>query len=153
MYWEQQEDTHNANSITMSRNRFDVLMRHIHVADNDRIIVCGEFGKIRPLYNLINESFIKFFPIQKDLSIHESIIPYYGKHSWKQCIRGKPIQFGYKQWVIATPLGYAAYLDLYHGAGAGYYRKLGVGHESCGLFAKGTSLSPLLRQFLHRLLD
>ncbi|GFR75614.1 PiggyBac transposable element-derived protein 3 [Elysia marginata] len=54
------------------------------------------------------------------------MILFYGKHSLKQCIRGKPIKFGYKQWVVATPLGYAAYLDLHQGASAGHDRQHGI---------------------------
>ena len=47
----------------------------------------------------------------------------------KQCIRGKPIRFGYKQWVLATPLGYAIHLSPYQGAAAGYDKTLGLGHS------------------------
>ena len=33
------------------------------------------------------------------------MVPYYGKHGAKQCIHSKPIKFGFKLWVMATPLG------------------------------------------------
>jgi len=32
---------------------------------------------------------------------------YYGRHGAKWCIHGKPIEFGYKMWVLATRLPYA----------------------------------------------
>ena len=33
------------------------------------------------------------------------MVPYYGKHEAKQYIHGKPIRFGFKLWVMVTPLG------------------------------------------------
>ena len=33
------------------------------------------------------------------------MVPYFGKHSCKQFIRGKPIQFGYKCWMLASATG------------------------------------------------
>ncbi|XP_070203535.1 piggyBac transposable element-derived protein 3-like [Littorina saxatilis] len=53
---------------------------------------------------------------QQHLSIDESMIPYYGGHGAKQFIRGKPIRFGYKTWVLATPLGYCVQFEPYQGA-------------------------------------
>ena len=41
----------------------------------------------------------------KDLTIDEQMAPYFGKHSEKMFIRGKPIKFGYKNWVLASSDG------------------------------------------------
>ena len=46
----------------------------------------------------------------------ESIVPYFGKHSAKQFIKGKPIRYGYKVWVLTTSLGHAINLIPYQGA-------------------------------------
>ena len=43
------------------------------------------------------------------------MIPYYGKHPTKPVISGKPIRWGYKGWVAASPLGYAFAIDFYQG--------------------------------------
>ncbi|XP_070174083.1 piggyBac transposable element-derived protein 3-like [Littorina saxatilis] len=56
------------------------------------------------------------FVKQHSLSIDESMVPYYGRHGCRQFIRGKPIRFGYKFWVLATPLGYVVQLEPYQGA-------------------------------------
>ena len=114
MYWEPSDDVYNAAvSKLMSRNRFDQIMRYLHLADNAAINKDDKLGKVRPLFNLINERLINFFPLEKNLSVDESMIPYFGKHSMKQCICSKPIRFGFKQWVLATPLGYAVHLSPY----------------------------------------
>ena len=43
------------------------------------------------------------------------MIEYFGRHGCKQCIRGKPIRFGYKVWCLNTGDGYLASFDLYQG--------------------------------------
>ena len=55
------------------------------------------------------------------------MIPYFGHHSAKQFIRGKPIRFGYKIWCMCTPLGYLVQFDPYQGAAKGVYGDVGMG--------------------------
>jgi len=47
------------------------------------------------------------------LSIDESMVPYFGRHSCKQFIRGKPIRFGYKLWCLNTNTGYLMQFEPY----------------------------------------
>lgn len=78
-----------------------------------------DMAKIRPLITMLNERCLMYFKKimkQQHLSIDESMIPYYGGHGAKQFIRGKPIRFGYKMWVLATPLGYCVQFEPYQGA-------------------------------------
>lgn len=53
------------------------------------------FYKVRPIFNNLNEGG-RWFRGKKDYSIDEVMIPYFGRHSAKQYIRGKPIRYGYK---------------------------------------------------------
>ena len=87
----------------MTRNRFEELMENIHIADNDNLAPNDRMAKVCPLFTALNSKFITHFPRQQDLSVDDSVVPYYGRHSAKQYIRGKPIHFGYKVWSI-TPL-------------------------------------------------
>ena len=52
----------------------------------------------------------------KDLAINEQVILYFGRHSAKMLIRGKPIRFGYKNWVLASSDGYPYKFETYTGA-------------------------------------
>jgi DNA excision repair protein ERCC-6 len=118
MYWESSDDVHNtAISNSMTRNRFEELMMCVHVADNAVLSPNDRMAKIRPLFNSLNEKFLAEFPYDQHLSIDESMVPYYGRHSAKQFIRGKPIRFGFKVWSLNTPLGYCVQMDPYQGAG------------------------------------
>ena len=51
---------------------------------------------------MMNES--SLFISEKNISIDESVVPYYGRHGCKQYIQNKPVKFGYKLGVAATPL-------------------------------------------------
>lgn len=116
MYWENNEDTHNILvDKSMRRNRFEEIFRYLHVADNSNLQPNDKMAKVRPLFDMLNEKFLQYAIIEKDISIDESMIPYYGRHGCKQHIKGKPIRFGFKDWIAALRLGYCLYADPYQG--------------------------------------
>ena len=43
------------------------------------------------------------------------MVPFFGKHGAKQYIHGKPKKFGFKVWVMTTPLGYLIQFCQYAG--------------------------------------
>nr|CAI5865056.1 unnamed protein product [Callosobruchus analis] len=47
------------------------------------------------------------------------MIKYFGHHSSKQFIRGKPVRFGYKNWMLCSSTGYCYNFDTYCGAVVG----------------------------------
>lgn len=117
MYWEQSSDVFNeAISTAMSRNRFDELMRYLHVSDNLHLDVADRFAKVRPLFSLLNERCLMFCPAEQHLSIDETMVPYFGRHPTKQFMRSKPVRFGYKLWCMATAGGYVVQFEPYAGA-------------------------------------
>ncbi|GFT14490.1 DDE_Tnp_1_7 domain-containing protein [Nephila pilipes] len=63
-------------------------------------------AKLHPLFNHLNERFLTYFPNEQQLSIDESIVPYFGHHECKQSIKGKLVRFGCKVWCLNTKLGY-----------------------------------------------
>ncbi|KAF2895998.1 hypothetical protein ILUMI_10177 [Ignelater luminosus] len=106
MFWEGRPDTKNTLvSNSMRRNRFEDIFRYIHAADNNNLPKNDKMAKLRPLIEKVNKLFIRYTPVSEDMSIDESMIPYFGRNGCKQFIRGKPIRFGYKAWVLAQPSG------------------------------------------------
>ena len=65
--------------------------------------------------SILNEQLLQFGVFSKELSIDESMIPYFGHHSAKMFIAGKPIRFGYKLWSMCSADGYPFFLDVYCG--------------------------------------
>ncbi|XP_071052947.1 piggyBac transposable element-derived protein 3-like [Onthophagus taurus] len=116
MYWEQSEDVHNvlvANA--MRRSRFEEICSYLHMSNNETISKDDKLGKIRPLINCLNRQFLRYAPIENNISIDESMIPHYGRHGCKQFVKGKPVRFGYKAWVGALKLGYCVQFEIYQG--------------------------------------
>ena len=60
--------------------------------------------------------------------VGESVIPYYGKYSAKQYIKGKPFKFGYKIWFVNSSQGYLLHYNLYAGRG-NHNPMLGLGES------------------------
>ena len=63
----------------------------------------------------MNSKLVQFGIFSKELSIEEQMVPYYGRHSCKMFIRGKPIRFGFKNWIICSPEGYPFKVIPYQG--------------------------------------
>ncbi|XP_046662894.1 piggyBac transposable element-derived protein 3-like [Homalodisca vitripennis] len=112
----------------MPRNKFLNIMRCLHVCNNNDLDPNTKFAKVSPLWKMLNKRWLKYFAGDVNLSVDESMIPYYGRHSTKQHIHGKPIRFGYKAWCLCTRSGYLVQGNLYEGANTGNkYPEVGVG--------------------------
>ena len=72
-------------------------------------------AKVKPLYDILNEKLRRLGVVHEDLSTDESMVPYYGRHSCKQIIRGKPIRFRYKLWVLTSSTGSPYHVEIYEG--------------------------------------
>ena len=115
-YWESSTDVRNELIYkSMRRDRFIQIMRFMHFADNTQPDTSDKMWKLRPLMTLMKRNFQQHFRPTKQLSYDESMVPYYGRHSCKQFIRGKPIRFGYKVWCLNTCAGYLVNFEVYQG--------------------------------------
>jgi len=96
MYWENTDNVFNkAMSDALSQNRFEEILSVLHLCNNQNHVSSDRMAKVRPLFVQMNEKCLQYFLNEKHLSIDESTLPYYGRHSSKQCIVGKPIRMGY----------------------------------------------------------
>lgn len=131
MYWETAKDTHNdLVADSMSRDRFEYLLSHIHFAKTISLDSSDRYAKVRPIYDMLNERFQVHAPAAVQHSIDEQMVPYFGRHGCKQYIHGKPIRYGYKLWIGATHKGYIVWMALYQGAGTlpdNQYKPMGLG--------------------------
>jgi hypothetical protein len=117
LYWSLDEDVKvKLVSNAMSRNRFEEIKRYLHLADNTKLDKRDKMAKVRPMMNLLNQKFLQWGIFHEALSIDEAMIKYFGHHTAKQFIRGKPIRFGYKNWMLCAASGYCYGFDTYCGA-------------------------------------
>ena len=109
MFWEVILDVHNELvASVMRRNQFLEIHQYLHACDNLDLPENDKFAKLARFFALLNSLFLdnfkSLFSISRDVSIEETMVPYYGRYSCKQHIHGKPIRFGYKLWSACTAL-------------------------------------------------
>ena len=94
MYWERQPDCYNELvSDNIRRDTFTDVLKCLHFTDNTLLQTTEDrFFKVRPLFEHLNAQSLKYLPTPRDLSVDETMIPYYGSHADKQYIRNKPIR-------------------------------------------------------------
>ena len=113
-YWSTQLDLDASAAFnTMSRNRFHKINQYTHFADNENLQPGDKMAKISPMYNKLNQQLVQYAMFHDLLSIDESMVPYYGRHSSKLFIKGKPIRFEYKLWCLCGSDGYPYHLIPY----------------------------------------
>lgn len=119
LYWCEDEDIDRTIvRKCMARNRYFEIKRNIHFNNNDKISKDSpdRIFKIRPLIEHLNKNFQRFGIFSDKISIDEQMVRYYGHHYMKQCILGKPIRFGLKQWIMACGrTGYCFKMNVYEG--------------------------------------
>ena len=122
IYWEMSSNSRNL----LTRNRFLDVLQYLHLADNNNLNPSDKFSKVNPLFKMIIENCLHFIP-EKNVSIDESMVPYYGRHGCKQYIQNKPVIFGYKLWVAATPVWLRHTILSLCREGDNYNKDIGLG--------------------------
>lgn len=112
------------------RSRAEAIKRFIHLADNKTIDKDDKFAKISPFVDMCNKRFLQFGCFSHNLSIDEEMIPYFGRHSCKMFIKGKPIRFGFKAWCLTSSTGYLFKTKLYGGASTAHNKTIGLGADT-----------------------
>ena len=116
LYWSTDEDVGVAAVYEkMSRNRFQEIKRFFHLSDNSCLDPNDKLAKLRPFLEIFQENLLQFGVFEKDLSLDEQMVPYYGKHSCKMYIKGKAVKFGFKIWVLASSQGFPFRFEVYTG--------------------------------------
>ena len=115
MLWEMKKDCHNtlvANSIR--RAEVEAVLSCLHFRDNS-LIDTDAYYKVRPIFENLNSNNTMWFAEEEKYSVDEVMIPYFGRHSSKQYIHGKPIRYGFKVWALCTSGGAGVWYEPYCG--------------------------------------
>ncbi|XP_060845357.1 piggyBac transposable element-derived protein 3-like [Rhopalosiphum padi] len=119
MYWSSQEGLRmNLIADAMTCNRFAEIKRFIHFVDNYEKpqVVTDKFWKIRPVLDILHNSFHSAISTSQNIAIDEMMVPFKGRSSLKQYLKSKPKKWGFKIWVQAGTNGYVHCFELYQGA-------------------------------------
>ena len=117
-----------------SLKRFEELRAYVHFNDNEKMTSKDDKNhdralKVRLVLDHFNQCFSKTLLSTKQQSINEHMVKYKGHSILKQCVEGKPIQWGFKLWCrCAAKTGYLYEFDLYTGKKIGHTEhRLGEG--------------------------
>ena len=108
-------------SKVMPKNRFFKINQYLHVANNETAARRGEAGydplhKIRNVIDHLKNRFRLVYKPSKHLCVDEAMIPFKGRHSFKQYLPSKPIKWGFKVWELCdSQNGLCLNFDIYTG--------------------------------------
>ncbi|CZR52909.1 uncharacterized protein PAC_02786 [Phialocephala subalpina] len=102
-YWATgQNKPHYNLSDVMAKDRFLAIHTRMRVADPDPNAEFGAvFDRLEPLNAHIRETSLKLWTPGRDVAIDEGMSPFEGRSYDTLVIKGKPIEEGYKIWILA----------------------------------------------------
>lgn len=102
---------------TMSRNRFESILRCVCFYDPDTDCMGNRMHKIQNVLNHILENSNKVYGPGKSLSLDEAMILFRGRLSFRQYIKSKAHKYGIKLYELTTSDGYILNIIIYQGKG------------------------------------
>lgn len=114
-YWSKCILYQNEVSKCMSRNRFELLLRMFHCADNESAPEGNRLYKITPLLDLLLVKFHDAYIPGEELCVDETNIPFRGRLSFRQYIPNKRHKYGIKAFKLCVKSGYTWSLKVYAG--------------------------------------
>ena len=112
---------HPAFGETMTRTRFEKILKYFHVGNATSNPPRGQPGHdrlslVRSVMDQILQKCVDNYQPSKECSVDEAMIAYKGRLSFKQYLPAKPTKFGVKVWVRADPNnGYVNEFQVYTG--------------------------------------
>lgn len=115
-YWSSDPDLKNESiQKAMRKNRFKQISQFLHFKDLNEPNTADKIWKLRPLTDRLKQKMLANFHVEQNLSYDESMIEYFGRHGMKQCMKEKPVPFGFKVWSLCTVAGYLVNFEIYQG--------------------------------------
>lgn len=104
-YWSLEDNVPKILSNSTKKDRFENILRNIHLVDKTTNTKNDRSFKLRPLFQHMQTKILDHDGLEEHMSIDESMISYYGKHYSKQFIRDKPIRFRFKCGYFVLSMG------------------------------------------------
>ncbi|KAK9744249.1 Transposase IS4 [Popillia japonica] len=99
----------------VARNRFELLLRFWHFADNNSSIPGDRTHKIKNVFQKFVENFKKAYTPGTRICIDETMVPFRGRLSFRQYIPSKRHRYGIKLYKLCTDKGYTWHVKVYVG--------------------------------------
>lgn len=122
LYWSKDQNFHLSRiSDIMTLKRFLKILRYLHLSNNEKMPTrdadnFDKLYKVRPMINLLSNSFLNSYNPGRNLSVDESMVAFKGRTQLKQYMPQKPIKRGFKVWALAcSQTGYLLNFSVYEG--------------------------------------
>ncbi|XP_065068496.1 piggyBac transposable element-derived protein 4-like [Rhopilema esculentum] len=131
-YWSEELGQERIKTV-FSYHRFRDIFRFLHCNDNSAALPKGheshdKLQKVRPIMNLLQQSFQRCWVPHQQNSIDEGMISFTGRSPLKQYMKDKPNKWGFKMWKLVDSIsGYLYAFDIY--TGKGEEREVGLGEH------------------------
>ncbi|XP_003740690.1 piggyBac transposable element-derived protein 4-like [Galendromus occidentalis] len=101
---------------TMSRNRFQLLLRFVHFSNNQKENASGRSSKFIRVLEALQDKFCLAYTPGDMLVVDETMVPFRGRLSFRQYIPGKSHKYGIKIFKLCNKDGYTFRTKVYTGA-------------------------------------
>lgn len=99
----------------MSRNRFQIILKFIHFANNEENLSNDRLFKIRELSEKLILNFKSAYKMGPVAVVDESITPFRGRLKFRQYVKNKAHQYGIKTFKVCSGSGYTHNFQIYSG--------------------------------------
>lgn len=100
---------------TMSRNRFEILLRMVHFADNEENTKNDRLHKVQPVLDKIQKNIHSIYEPSETVCVDESLIPFRGRLVMRQYIKNKRHRYGIKLFKLCSSGGFTYSTIIYAG--------------------------------------
>ncbi|XGW33830.1 hypothetical protein V3C99_017916 [Haemonchus contortus] len=105
---------HAVASKIMARNRFEELLKYLHLADNENFDG-DRLYKIKRFVQLFNKTAARLYSIGKEVCVDESLVPFRGRIVFRQYMPAKRHRYGIKLFKLCAKGGYTVRIKIYAG--------------------------------------
>lgn len=114
-YWSRSELYNSPACKFMSRNRFEILLRMWHFADNEACLPGDRLHKVQVVISSLVTKYQECFIPSENVCIDETMVPFRGRLKFRQYIKGKRHKFGIKLFKVCANGGYTYNMKIYCG--------------------------------------
>lgn len=100
----------------MSRNRFMLILRNLHFADNENNDN-NRLNKIEPIVTYFNNKMTDIYEPSENLALDESMVLFRGRLVFRQYIKNKRHKYGIKLYMLTESGGLVHRIMIYSGQG------------------------------------
>lgn len=119
----------------MPRNRFELILKFLHFADNINADPEDRLSKLRIILDKFTSNFQKAYTPGQKICVDESLIPWRGRLLFRQYIPNKASKYGIKVFKLCTEKGYTWNLIIY--CGKSRSQEVGVSEKTVMELAEG----------------